>query len=96
MAAIPLTGAEFFIGPSRWIIRYTIIVVDEPKATGDMVATAGWNVANRRQDYERIAPLLGVRPVFTPGGEKLAKTRQDYTKRWLSRDECHAGKTGRF
>ena len=58
--------------------RYAIIVMlDEPKATPETsgFATAGWNaVPTAGKIIERIAPLLGVRPVFTPEDiEKLAK-----------------------
>ncbi len=58
--------------------RYAIIVMlDEPKATLETYgfATAGWNaVPTAGKIIERIAPLLGVRPVFTPEDiEKLAK-----------------------
>ena len=58
--------------------RYAIIVMlDEPKATPETYgfATAGWNaVPTAGKVIERIAPLLGVRPVFTPEDiEKLAK-----------------------
>jgi cell division protein FtsI (penicillin-binding protein 3) len=58
--------------------KYAIIVMlDEPKATPDTYgfATAGWNaVPTAGKIIERIAPLLGVRPVFTPEDiEKLAK-----------------------
>lgn len=58
--------------------RYAIIVMlDEPKATPETYgfATAGWNaVPTAGKIIERIAPLLGVRPVFTPQDlEKLAK-----------------------
>jgi cell division protein FtsI (penicillin-binding protein 3) len=58
--------------------RYAIIVMlDEPKATPEThgFATAGWNaVPTAGKIIERIAPLLGVRPVFTQEDiEKLAK-----------------------
>ncbi len=58
--------------------RYAIIVMlDEPKATPETYgfATAGWNaVPTAGKIIERIAPLLGVRPVLTPDDiEKLAK-----------------------
>jgi cell division protein FtsI (penicillin-binding protein 3) len=58
--------------------RYAIIVMlDEPKATPETYgfATAGWNaVPTAGKIIERIAPLLGVRPVFTLEDiEKLAK-----------------------
>ena len=58
--------------------RYAIIVMlDEPKATPETYgfATAGWNaVPTAGKIIERIAPLLGVRPVLTPEDiEKLAK-----------------------
>ena len=58
--------------------RYAIIVMlDEPKATPETYgfATAGWNaVPTAGKIIGRIAPLLGVKPVFTPEDvEKLAK-----------------------
>lgn len=55
--------------------KYAIIVMlDEPKATPETYgfATAGWNaVPTAGKIIERIAPLLGVAPKFTP--EELAK-----------------------
>jgi cell division protein FtsI (penicillin-binding protein 3) len=58
--------------------RYAIIVMlDEPKATPETYgfATSGWNaVPTAGKIIERIAPLLGVVPKFTPADlEKLAK-----------------------
>jgi cell division protein FtsI (penicillin-binding protein 3) len=58
--------------------RYAIIVMlDEPKATPETYgfATSGWNaVPTAGKIIERIAPLLGVVPKFTPEDmEKLAK-----------------------
>jgi cell division protein FtsI (penicillin-binding protein 3) len=58
--------------------RYLIMVMlDEPKATRETYgfATAGWNaVPTAGLIIERIAPMLGVAPVFTPEDlEKLAK-----------------------
>jgi cell division protein FtsI (penicillin-binding protein 3) len=58
--------------------KYAIIVMlDEPKATPETYgfATSGWNaVPTAGKIIERIAPFLGVRPVFTPEDiEKLAK-----------------------
>jgi cell division protein FtsI (penicillin-binding protein 3) len=58
--------------------RYAIIVMlDEPKATPETFgfATSGWNaVPTAGKIIERIAPLLGVVPKFTPQDlEKLAK-----------------------
>ncbi len=58
--------------------RYAIIVMlDEPKATSETFgfATAGWNaVPTAGKIIERIAPLLGVAPKFTPEElEKLAR-----------------------
>lgn len=58
--------------------RYAIIVMlDEPKATPETYgfATSGWNaVPTAGKIIERIAPLLGVVPKFTPQDlEKLAK-----------------------
>jgi cell division protein FtsI (penicillin-binding protein 3) len=58
--------------------HYAIIVMlDEPKATPETFgfATSGWNaVPTAGKIIERIAPLLGVAPKFTPEDiEKLAK-----------------------
>jgi cell division protein FtsI (penicillin-binding protein 3) len=58
--------------------RYLMLVMlDEPKATPETYgfATAGWNaVPTAGLIIERIAPMLGVAPVFTPQDlEKLAK-----------------------
>jgi len=58
--------------------RYLILVMlDEPKATPETYgfATAGWNaVPTAGKIIERIAPMLGVEPVFTPEDvEKLAR-----------------------
>ena len=58
--------------------KYLILVMlDEPKATPETYgfATAGWTaVPTAGKIIERIAPLLGVNPVFTPEDlEKLAK-----------------------
>jgi cell division protein FtsI (penicillin-binding protein 3) len=58
--------------------RYAIIVMlDEPKATPETYgfATSGWNaVPTAGKIIERIAPLLGVVPKFTPADlEKLVK-----------------------
>jgi cell division protein FtsI (penicillin-binding protein 3) len=58
--------------------KYLILVMlDEPKATPDTYgfATSGWNaVPTAGKIIARIAPMLGVEPVFTPEDiEKLAK-----------------------
>jgi cell division protein FtsI (penicillin-binding protein 3) len=58
--------------------KYALIVMlDEPKATPEThgFATAGWNaVPTAGKIIERIAPLLGVEPIFTPEDlDKLAK-----------------------
>ena len=58
--------------------RYLILVMlDEPKATPETFgfATSGWNaVPTAGLIIERIAPMLGVAPVFTPEDlDKLAK-----------------------
>lgn len=58
--------------------RYALIVMlDEPQALPETFgyATAGWNaVPTAGKIIERIAPLLGVTPTFTPEDlEKLAK-----------------------
>ena len=58
--------------------RYLLLVMlDEPKATPETYgfATSGWNaVPAGSQIVERIAPMLGIEPKFTPEDlEKLAK-----------------------
>ncbi len=58
--------------------HYAIIVMlDEPKAVPGTYgfATAGWNaVPTAGKIIERIAPMLGITPVFSPRDlEKLAK-----------------------
>ena len=65
--------------------RYAIIVMlDEPKATPETYgfATAGWNaVPTAGKIIERIAPLLGVRPIFTDEDiAKLAKLAKSAKK----------------
>ncbi len=66
--------------------RYLILVMlDEPKSTPETFgfATAGWNaVPTTGLIIERIAPMLGVEPVFTPEDlEKLAKLEKQAKKR---------------
>jgi cell division protein FtsI (penicillin-binding protein 3) len=66
--------------------RYLILVMlDEPKATPETYgfATAGWNaVPTAGKIIERIAPMLGVEPVFTPEDvEKLAKLELEEKKK---------------
>jgi cell division protein FtsI (penicillin-binding protein 3) len=65
--------------------RYLILVMlDEPKATPETYgfATAGWNaVPTAGLIIERIAPMLGVAPVFSAEDlEKLAKLEQQAKK----------------
>jgi cell division protein FtsI (penicillin-binding protein 3) len=65
--------------------RYAIIVMlDEPKATPETYgfATAGWNaVPTAGKIIARIAPLLGVKPIFTAEDiEKLAKLAKSSKK----------------
>jgi cell division protein FtsI (penicillin-binding protein 3) len=54
-----------------------LVMLDEPKATPQTYgfATSGWNaVPTGGQIVERIAPMLGIEPKFTPEDlEKLAK-----------------------
>jgi cell division protein FtsI (penicillin-binding protein 3) len=54
-----------------------LVMLDEPKPTPETYgfATSGWNaVPVAGAIVERIAPMLGIEPVFTPGDlEKLAK-----------------------
>ena len=66
--------------------RYLVLVMlDEPKATPETYgfATAGWNaVPTAGKIIERIAPMLGVEPVFTPEDvEKLAKLELEEKKK---------------
>jgi cell division protein FtsI (penicillin-binding protein 3) len=66
--------------------RYLILVMlDEPKATPETFgfATSGWNaVPTAGLIIERIAPMLGVAPVFTPEDlDKLAKLEAQAKKR---------------
>jgi cell division protein FtsI (penicillin-binding protein 3) len=66
--------------------RYLILVMlDEPKATPETYgfATSGWNaVPTAGLIIERIAPMLGVAPVFTPEDlDKLAKLEAKAKKR---------------
>ncbi len=65
--------------------RYAIIVMlDEPKAAPGTYgfATAGWNtVPTAGKIIERIAPMLGIEPVFSPEDlEKLAKQAKTQKK----------------
>lgn len=54
-----------------------LVMLDEPKATPDThgFATAGWNaVPTAGRVIERIAPMLGIQPEFTPEDlEKIAR-----------------------
>ena len=66
--------------------RYLLMVMlDEPKATPETYgfATSGWNaVPTAGKIIERIAPMLGVEPVFTPEDlEKLAKQAKTLKKK---------------
>jgi cell division protein FtsI (penicillin-binding protein 3) len=60
-------------------------MLDEPKATPETYgfATAGWNaVPTAGIIIERIAPMLGIEPVFTPEDlEKLAKLEKQQAKK---------------
>lgn len=65
--------------------RYAILVMlDEPKAAPGTYgfATAGWNaVPTAGKIIERIAPMLGIEPSFTPEDlEKLAKEAKTQKK----------------
>ena len=65
--------------------RYLLLVMlDEPKATPETYgfATSGWNaVPAGGTIIERIAPMLGVAPVFTPADlEALAKLEKTKKK----------------
>ena len=66
--------------------KYLVLVMlDDPKATPETYgfATAGWNaVPTAGSIIERIAPMLGVEPVFTPEDlEKLAKQEAQEKKK---------------
>ena len=61
-----------------------LVMIDEPKATPETYgfATSGWNaVPTGGAIIERIAPMLGVEPQFTPADlEKLAKLEKTRKK----------------
>jgi cell division protein FtsI (penicillin-binding protein 3) len=61
-----------------------LVMLDEPKPTPETYgfATSGWNaVPTAGKIIERIAPMLGVEPVFTPEDlEKLAKLEKTNKK----------------
>jgi cell division protein FtsI (penicillin-binding protein 3) len=61
-----------------------MVLLDEPKPTPETYgfATSGWNaVPTAGKIIERIAPMLGVEPVFTPEDlEKLAKLEKKKKK----------------
>ncbi len=61
-----------------------LVMLDEPKPTPETYgfATSGWNaVPTAGKIVERIAPMLGVEPVFTPEDlEKLAKLEKKKKK----------------
>jgi cell division protein FtsI (penicillin-binding protein 3) len=61
-----------------------LVMLDEPKPTPETYgfATSGWNaVPTAGKIIERIAPMLGVEPVFTPEDlEKLAKLEKTKKK----------------
>ncbi len=61
-----------------------LVMLDEPKPTPETYgfATSGWNaVPTAGKIIERLAPMLGVEPVFTPEDlEKLAKLEKTKKK----------------
>lgn len=66
--------------------KYLVLVMlDEPQATPETYgfATAGWNaVPTAGKIIERIAPMLGIEPEFTPEDlQKLAKLEQEEKKK---------------
>ena len=66
--------------------KYLVLVMlDEPKAIPGTYgfATAGWNaVPTAGKIIERIAPMLGVEPVFSPEDlQKLAKLEAQEKKK---------------
>jgi cell division protein FtsI (penicillin-binding protein 3) len=62
-----------------------LVMLDEPKATPETYgfATSGWNaVPTAGKIIERIAPMLGVEPQFTPEDlQKLAKLEEQEKKK---------------
>ena len=62
-----------------------LVMLDEPKATPETYgfATAGWNaVPTAGKIIERIAPMLGVEPQFTPEDlQKIAKLEEQEKKK---------------
>ena len=62
-----------------------LVMLDEPKATPETYgfATAGWNaVPTAGKIIERIAPMLGVEPQFTPEDlQKIAKLEEKEKKK---------------
>lgn len=62
-----------------------LVMLDEPKATPETYgfATAGWNaVPTAGKIIERIAPMLGIEPQFTPEDmQKLAKLEEHEKKK---------------
>ena len=80
---IAVCGTEYTrIELSSYLV---LIMLDEPKATPETYgfATAGWNaVPTAGKIIERIAPMLGVEPQFTPEDlQKLAKLEEKEKKK---------------
>ncbi len=75
IGAFPMDDPQYLI----------LVMLDEPKATPETYgfATSGWNaVPTAGKIIERIAPMLGVEPVFTPEDvQKLAKLEEQEKKK---------------
>ncbi len=67
VAAFPMDDPQYAI----------LVMIDEPQATPETYGftTAGWNaVPTSAKIIERVAPMLGIMPVFTQADlDKLAK-----------------------
>ncbi len=59
--------------------KYVLVVVlDEPNTPDPKKRTAGWTVVPVAKDIvERVAPLLNIRPVYTPDLPMVAKVMND-------------------
>jgi cell division protein FtsI (penicillin-binding protein 3) len=75
IGAFPMENPQYLV----------LVMLDEPKAIPGTYgfATSGWNaVPTAGKIIERIAPMLGVEPVFTPEDlQKLAKLEEQEKKK---------------
>jgi cell division protein FtsI (penicillin-binding protein 3) len=75
IGAFPMENPQYLV----------LVMLDEPKATPDThgFATAGWNaVPTAGRIIERIAPMLGIQPEFTPEDlEKIARLEAQEKKK---------------